>query len=259
MGFTTEQAKSVFDLIKTVSPFAYPLLISLIFPIIWITYKKLLGLSNNADNMITSSNRFKRIYLKIIAIITLTGNSADKFVFYCSLALFLFGGVFLKFGEHHEEVIRQNALALKKYFETENYLFINTDRLNPRGFDKQLLNDILYNFPNDFVSYGDTLIICTDTTVTKKILSNIYPLLESYLTIKLAECEHVSMDSLFQSDSVVNVKNFFTYNVVYSFLCNPKNIGRFNINVINNQNVILKGDVLKKVPLTTKIRFRRQD
>ncbi len=36
MEFTTEQAKTVFDLIRTVNPYAYLLLLSLILPIFWI-------------------------------------------------------------------------------------------------------------------------------------------------------------------------------------------------------------------------------
>ena len=132
MEFTTEQAKTVFDLIRTVNPYAYPLLISLIFPIYWFTLKKSLGISNKTSNVSTpiSDNLDKRIFSTIASTITLKGDKADKIIFYTCILAFIFGGIILKVGEYKEEVIRQKAISLKKCFEKRSLLFMSYEELN---------------------------------------------------------------------------------------------------------------------------------
>jgi hypothetical protein len=244
MEFTTEQAKSIFVLIKDVSLYAYPLLISLIFPIIWVTLKKLLGISNSSENAITTTNPLKRILSKIGSTIALRGDSGDKVVFYFSVVLFIFGSILLKEGEKNEELIRQKALGLKKYFEAQNYIYESTNNLKDKGYSIKLQREILYNYPNEFISTDKETIRCIDTIVIQNINRIVYPLLDSYLKEKLKELRIVCVNDLFQERNR-NIKKFFNPEIVYGFLSLPKNKDRYIITVLNEDDVIMAGDSLK--------------
>ncbi|KAA5547985.1 hypothetical protein [Adhaeribacter rhizoryzae] len=206
------QAKSVFDLIESVNRFAFPLLISLIFPIIWIIFKKLFGLSNEGD----------------------------KAVFYSSLTLFIIGGIILKIGEYKEETIRQKALSLKHLYENDGYLYYYRTSLNERGYSDETLDKILYNYPNEFLESGPN-IVCVDSLVKKHVTNHNYALFDAYIREKLKSEKMVNVMLLFQDDSTIrNVKNYFSQDIVYGFLAANK--GKFNIDVVNDSTMILKAD-----------------
>lgn len=241
MEFSTDQAKTIFDLIRSVSPYAYPLLVSLIFPVIWIALKKLMGLSGKEATHNTGKGAWlKRIAGEITSILSLTGDKADKLVFHCCILLFFVGGITLKIGEHNEEVIRQNTLSLKNLYNESGYLFYDTGALRKLGYSKSKVSDITYNYPNTFLKSNDK-IVCVDTAIKRNLFEINSALLESFLREKFKTTEIIYVDSLFQDDvQIRNVKNFFSLDIIYNFLSQAANRTRYNIAVINDKTVIIK-------------------
>lgn len=238
MEYTTDQAKSIFDLIKSVSPYAYPLLVSLILPILWILLKKFMGLSNSDSAETTTNSKWK----KVLSSLFLQGDTADKVVFYSCILLFLSGGIFLKIGEHNEEIIRQKALELKKNFETKKYTSLLDRYIYTRGFTEKDLKKIRYNYPSEFIQISDSVTICIDTAVVKNTRSIVQPLLESYLRYEFKTKSMVDLDSLYQQDTIYNVKNFFSADIIYSFLALPENRLKYDITVVNNRDKIVRNE-----------------
>ncbi len=251
MEYTVDQAKNIFDLIRLVSPYAYPLLISLIFPIIWILFKKLLGLSNKTgEQSVIQGSLFKKAIAYVERIVSLSGDKADKAVFYVSILMFFLGGITLKIGEHNEEVIRQRTLGLKHFYEESGYLFISIDALLRQNFTQDEINDITYKYPDEFLKSGSN-IVCVDTTIKRKVYLLNHILLESFIREKLNTAKSVVVDDLFQDDAVFdsttqkyretrNVKNFFSKDIVYSFLALPSIKDKYNLDVVNDRTIIIK-------------------
>ena len=251
MEYTVDQAKNVFDLIRLVSPYAYPLLISLIFPIIWILLKKLMGLGNKTNEQgVIQGNLFKRIMAHTRRVFSLTGDNADKVVFYGSIFLFFLGGIILKIGEYNEEVIRQRTLGLKHFYEESGYLFIDTSALFKQNFTQDEINDITYKYPDEFLKSGPR-IVCVDTTIKRKVYLINHILLEIFIREKLKNAKSIVVDDLFQDDAIFdstmhtyretkNVKNFFSKDIVYTFLTLPSIRDKYNLDVINDRTVIIK-------------------
>lgn len=245
MEFTTEQAKTIFDLIRTVNPYAYPLLISLIFPIYWFTLRKTLGISNETSNVSTpiSNNLNKKIFSTIASILTLKGDKADRIIFYICILAFIIGGITLKFGEKKEEIIRQKAISLKKCFEKRNLLFMSYDDFISLDFTKKEIDDILYNYPNEFTKTSSINIACMDTNITKIIKTSVYPLLESYLRLKLRNNQKIDINTIGNNTAgYENVQNFFTMDIIYEFLSLPSNKGKYDIDVVNGRTLINQSD-----------------
>ena len=242
MEFTTEQAKTVFDLIRTVNPYAYLLLLSLILPIFWITLKKAFGISEKTTDLETpdSKKTYNRIISKIVSTVTLKGDKVDKIVFYICIFAFLIGGIVVKIGEYKEETLRQKTIGLKKYLEGRNLTFLRMDAPIIKKLTNNTIEDILYNYPNEFVKTSDSIIMCVDTNVTKKILKTVYPLLESYLSQKLKTNCKIKIDTIGLGEAAWygNVRSFFTLDIVYGFLSQPCNNGRFGIDVVKDSTII---------------------
>ena len=244
MEFTTEQAKTVFDLIRTVNPYAYLLLLSLILPIFWITLKKAFGISEKkADlDIPISKKEYNGIISKIVSTITLKGDQADKIVFYFCIFAFLSGGIIVKIGEYKEETVRQKTIGLKKYFEGRNLTFMQTNSLNGI-IPESTLEDICYNYPNEFIKTSDANIMCVDSIVDKKIITTVYPLLESYLNVKLKSNAKIAIDTLgIGGAEYGNVRGFFTLDIIYGFLSQPCNRGKYDIDVVNGRTLIYQSD-----------------
>jgi hypothetical protein len=228
MEFTTEQAKTVFDLIRTVNPYAYLLLLSLILPIFWITLKKAFGISGKkADLDIPISKKtYNRVISKIVTTISLKGDKADKVVFYICIIAFLIGGIVVKIGEYKEETLRQKTIGLKKYFEGRNLTFMQTSTLS-QIIPENTLEDICYNYPNAFIKTSDSNIMCVDTIVTNKIAKTVYPLLESYLKVKLKDNCKIAIDTIGIGEAWYgNIRGFFMLDIIYGFLSQPANKGK---------------------------------
>jgi hypothetical protein len=235
MEFTTEQAKSIFDLIKSVSPYAYPLLISLLLPIVWVTLKKLLGVSFAANENKTLPDKLPaKIMYWIKAALTLKGDIAEKIVFCACIALFIFGGVVLKIGEQREEVIRQNALELKEYFITQMYTWENVSALDERKISDKMRQEILHAFPEEFIQI-DNMIYCTDSVVIKRIDSLMLPLFEAYVNYRFRTTKQINIDSIKS-----NFETNFSRAVIYKFLRLPANRGKYEIGVENGRAVLMR-------------------
>lgn len=211
MEYSIDQAKDVFDLIISVNRYAFPLLISLIFPLLWIIFKKLFGLSR----------------------------SGDSAIFYFSLALFIVGGIIVKVGEYKEERVRQQALSLKHFYENDGYLYYYRSYLIEKGYPNETLDKILYTYPDEFLQSGDN-IVCVDSAVRRHVMDLNYSLLDAYLRQRLKAEKAVNAELLFQNDSIKNVKNFFSKDIVHGFIATNK--GKFNLDVINDTTFILKSE-----------------
>ena len=202
-SFTLENAKTVFDLLKEVSPYAMPLLISLIFPIIWIIFKKILGISKKAESKMNDNenNTFSRIFERFKRIFnSLSGDVGDRVVFYSCLFLFLAGCFFLKYGERQEEIIRQKGIELRMYFEAGSSLSEDIKELELLGFDKDLIDDIRFKYPNQFVAFWDDdnhqILGLVDTTSVNKIKKSIFSLIDSFLITEFQKKDEVDISFL---------------------------------------------------------------
>ena len=242
MEFTTEQAKTVFDLIRTVNPYAYLLLLSLILPIFWITLKKAFGISEKKgdSDLPISKKTYNRVISTIVSTISLKGDKADKVVFNICIIAFIMGGIVVKIGEYKEEALRQKTIGLKKYLEGRNLTFLRMDSPIIKNLTVNTIEDILYKYPNEFVKTSDSIIMCVDTNVTKKILRTVYPLLESYLSQKLKTNCMIKIDTIGLGEAAWfgNVRSFFTLDIIYGFLSQPCNNGRFGIDVVKDSTII---------------------
>jgi hypothetical protein len=247
MEFTTEQAKTVFDLIRTVNPYAYLLLLSLILPIFWITLKKAFGISEKKgdSDLPISKKTYNRVISTIVSTISLKGDKADKVVFYICIFAFLIGGIVVKIGEYKEETLRQKTIALTKFFEGRNLTFMQTSYLN-EIIPESTLEDICYNYPNAFIKTSDSNIMCVDTIVTKKITKTVYPLLESYLRVKLKNNCKIAIDTIgIGGGGYGNVRGFFMVDIIYGFLTQPCNQGKYDVDVIDGRTIIYLRDTIK--------------
>ncbi len=114
------------------------------------------------------------------------------------------------------------------------------DELSHRfDFEKSDIDDILYNYPDEFTKTSPDNIACVDTTVTKNINASVYPLLESYLRLKLRNNQKISIDTLGKRGAQFgDVRNFFMMDTVYGFLSQPCNKGKYNIDVVNDMTLI---------------------
>jgi len=239
MEFTTEQAKSIFDLIKSVSPYAYPLLISLLLPIVWVALKKLLGVNFAADENAQLPDKLPaKIVFWVKSALTLKGDIAEKIVFCACIALFIFGGVVLKVGEQREEAIRQNALELKEYFITRMYTWENVSVLDRRKISKKMRMEILHTFPQEFIQI-DSTVFCTDSTVINRIDSLMLPLFEAYLNYRFRTTKQVEIDSMRSS-----FETNFSRAIIYKFLRLPTNRGKYEIGVANGKPVLMRREEL---------------
>lgn len=238
MEFTTEQAKSIFDLIKTVNPYAYPLLISLLLPLVWVGFKKLLGVSfTGNENVETPTGFFNKVWFWVKSAVTLNGDLAEKIVFCICIALFVFGGVILKVGEQREELIRQNALGLKEYFINRMYSWENISVLNKRKITDKMREEILRSYPEEFIQI-DSTIYCTDSAVLNRIDSLILPLFESYLNYRFRTTKQVGIDSMRSS-----FETNFSRAIVYKFLRQPANKGKYEVGVENGVPVLRRREL----------------
>ena len=249
MDFSVDQAKSIFDLIKIVSPYAYPLLISLVFPIFWILLKRLLGLSNTTNTNPPQGNFLRRFFVEVGRVISLNGDTADRIVFYTCVILFFAGGVILKVGEYNEEVLRQRTLGLKHLYDESGYLFYDTSALRKIGYTKAELDDITYEYPDEFLWSGKK-IVCVDSTVKRNVYAINHVLLDAYLRERLKHDSVVYLDSLFQEDVVTdttskkevelrNVKNFFSVDIVYTYLAKTAYKDKYNLDVKDDKTIII--------------------
>ena len=120
MDYSVDQAKSIFTLLHDATWYAIPLILALLFPLIWVLFKKLLGITNNS--MQPASNN--TVFDGLGRFFSLQGDFADELIFYSCLVLFLFGLWFLKHGEKQEETIRLKALSLQQFFIANDMLKI---------------------------------------------------------------------------------------------------------------------------------------
>ena len=242
MNYSIENAKTVLELIESVSPYSYPLLISLIFPLIWVLFKKLLGITNAKKiepdekplNLVT---KVKNI---LISLFTLKGDTADKTIFYTSISLFIASGILLKYGEYKEEVIRQRALSLKQLYLNDRFLYFKREWLNEQNYDEAVLDKILYRYPEVFLHSGEN-VICVDSLSRRKIITQNEVLLNQYLREQFKLKKEIYIDSLFQADGINNVKNFFSKDLVYRFLAANEN--SFDLDVKYDMTVIKKSEM----------------
>ena len=242
MNYSIEQAKTVIQLIESISPYSYPLLLSLIFPIIWVLFKKLLGLSNGVKPTkdLKPSGLLNKVKNAFTSFFTLKGDLADKTVFYFSIGLFILSGILLKYGEYKEEVIRQKALSLKQLYLNDRFLYFDKSWLNKQNYNDTALDKILYRYPEVFLKSGEN-IVCVDTVARKKIINQNQILLNQYLREQFKYKEEVYVDSLFQIDSINNVKNFFSKDLVYRFIA--ANEDAFDLDVKKDMTVIKQSNV----------------
>jgi hypothetical protein len=240
MDYSVEQAKSLFDLLKSVSGYAMPLLISLIFPLFWVLLKKILGISKieESNTISSSSNYFEKIIQKLRPVFSfLNGEYSDKIVFYSCILLFILGGILLKVGEKNEEELRQRALELKKYMEISNCLSIQVSDLNKNGFKEKLIRDIRYSYPNDFVAYTQNdveYLAVVDTLTVKKIKKYVYSFIESYISAKFQNRNQVYVDSLMLYENSNDIKAYFADWLVFSFLSEQLNKEKYTLDVIKD-------------------------
>lgn len=251
MDFSINQAKDIFDLIISVNNYSLPLLLSLLIPFLWTIYCKLLPFDIVIDDK-TEINKswYYRIRNSLIKHFKLTHTQTNKSVFYFCISLFIFGIIYLKFGEYKEEIIRQNAISLKHLYEVNGYLYYHIEGLKRTGYDEKEVEDITYNYPEIFIKSGKN-IVCVDSTIQNNIYKVNHSLLELYLKNKLKHIDFIRMDDLYQSDfyfdtkqnknvEIRNVKNFFSKDIVYSFLVSPLNNGKYALDVRNNEDCIIK-------------------
>jgi hypothetical protein len=252
MEFTTEQAKTIFDLIRSASPYAYPLLISLILPIIWVVFKKMLGISNSKNEQNISGNFLSRFKARLRSFFTLDGEVAEKFLFYFCIILFVLGGVLLKIGENNEEVIRQRSLGLKQYLIQWGYNYERISSLKECKLSEKMVNTIIYNYPSEFIR-DEEYIYLTDSIAINKIYNFSFPLLASYLDYKFKFQNKIYLDSITcntknknynNSKDAWNIYDFFDYDIVLKFIGLPENKGKYSIDEIKGQIIIMKNDSL---------------
>jgi len=245
MDFTTDQAKSIFALIKEVSPYAYPLLLSLLIPIVWIALKKLLGISDKANEPnqeAPKENMFSKAISYLGSAISLKGDKGDRLVFYVCITLFLVGGILLKVGEHNEEMIRQETLGLKQYFFNRGYIWVKMDDIVKQGYKESKLKKIARNFPNDFL-ITDDYIACVDSEIVHKTYKFAMPLLDIYLNSNLATAKDTAcLEELFVPDSSENIRNYFSTDIVYSYLGLPENRHKYKLFVEKGKTLIVKNE-----------------
>jgi hypothetical protein len=241
MEYSSDQAKSIFKLIEEVSIYAYPLLTGLVFPLFWILIKKLLGISNaNAQTSMNNATGIRRFLNEIGSFLSLQGDTADKVVFYISLALFIGGGLFLKLGEYNREQTRQRALGLKQHFIQRGYLFFETEKLMTQtGYTKNELNSIAYNYPTEFIQTDKTY-TCVDSSVQRKVYEFTFPLLQSYIKTQLKKTDTIYLKELFEFDSIKNYKNYFSDDIYENFLSKNINNADYGLDIIENKAIIVK-------------------
>jgi hypothetical protein len=175
----------------------------------------------------------------------LNGDKADKIVFYISIFAFLSGGIIVKIGEYKEEMLRQKTIALTKFFEGRNLTFMQTSYLN-EIIPESTLEDICYNYPNAFIKTSDSNIMCVDTIVTNKIAKTVYPLLESYLNVKLKNNCKMALDTIGIGEAWYgNIRGFFMLDIIYGFLSQPDNKGKYDLDVVDGRTIIYQGDPTK--------------
>jgi len=211
-----------------------------------------MGLANRPDRSdVTQGNVFQRIVSGTGRIFSLSGDTADKIVFYGCVLLFFVGGITLKIGEYNEENIRQKALGMKHLYEENGYLYYELEALVRQGYSEDEIKDITFRYPDEFVKSGSR-IVCVDSSVKKNVFSVNHILLDYYLREKLRQKPFVYLEDLFQDDLVwnektnkkdkelKNVKNFFSPDIVYTYLILPTNKEKYNLDVINDRTVIIK-------------------
>ena len=252
MNYSVEQAKSVFDLLRAVSPYAMPLIISLIFPIIWVLFKKLLGVSIEVSPQVEqqSSIFFQKIIKRIKSLFSsLNGGAGDKIVFYLCILLFFSGIAFLKIGEKSEEEIRQKALELKKFMEIRSSLSETYQALNVNGFDRDLVGKIRYNYPNDFVAYmvdQDTLLAIVDTMSVEKVKRYVFSFLDSYLRAQFETRCQVDIESLTITEHGEDIKRYFRGWLVWIYLSEKLDKEKYVLDYIDGRSVIRKYGALSE-------------
>ncbi len=243
MDFTTDQAKSIFALIKEVSPYAYPLLLSLLIPIVWVSLKKLLGIEGKAADPSADApkgNVLSRAMGWLGAAISLKGDRADRLVFHACVALFLLGGILLKVGEYREEVVRQETLGLKQYFLNKGYIWLKMDEIVKQGYDKRTLKTIAFKFPNDFL-IADDYITCVDSAIVQKTYHFAMPLLDTYLSSNLVTDKDTAyLEDLFLPDTTENIRNYFSTDIVCSYLALPENKHKYKLFVQHGKTLMVR-------------------
>lgn len=252
MEFTINQTKDIFDLIVSVNKYSLPLLLSLLIPFLWIIYRKLLGLEFIVDENISEIEKsfFSKIRIKFLKFIKVYYISSNRIIFYFCLTLFIAGLIILKVGEYKEEIIRQNAISLKHLYDESGYLFFHKDGLKRAGYDEMLIEDITYNYPEIFVKSGEN-IVCVDPLIKNNNYRINHVLLGLYLDNKLKDSSAIRIGELFQKDffhdsirnvdyEIRNVKNFFSKDIVYTYLASSLNGGKYYLSVKDNQDYIVK-------------------
>jgi hypothetical protein len=248
MDFSTDQAKSIFALIKEVSPYAYPLLLALLIPIVWISLKKLLGIADKEAEPATDTakgNILSKAAGFLGSAISLKGDKADRLVFYVCISMFLLGGILLKVGENREEIIRQETLGLKQYFFNRGYIWVKMEDIVKQGYKESRLRTIAHNFPNDFL-ITDDYITCVDTEIVQKTYRFAMPLLDTYLNSNLTNAKDtICLEELFLPDSTENIRNYFSTDIVYSYLGLPEHKNKYRLFVVNGKTLMVKNETLK--------------
>jgi hypothetical protein len=242
MDYSIDQAKTIIGLLHDVTWYAVPVFLALIFPLLWVMFKKLLGLSNSTQKNDSTLD-------KIASFISLQGDNADKIVFGLSLTLFVVGVIVLKLGESYEEGIRRKALALKQYY------YLNLDRFSipttqiPDYF-KGDLRAILKRYPQDFIATIDTFeytvnvkdtvkvkgtviesIFCVDSNHVNNYKNYVNNYLTEYFDKKLAIQNRVNVN-VFSSKNYL--QNFFLNRFVYNFLAQPSTAAKYLLETDSN-------------------------
>jgi len=246
MEYSIDHVKSVFNLIETVNPYSLLLLVSLIFPLLWMLFKKLFGFTSQPETALVVVNEnestLKKFLKGVHSFIFFKGEYVDKIVFYICITAFFAGIVVLKIGENKEEVIRQNALTLKNLCKNDNSLFYYKNALNYRHYTNEVLDNIINRYPSEFLECRqDTskIIVCVDSLTRSKITQSCYALLESYLRQAFKTKDSIYINDLFEEDNVSkNVKNIFTEDIIYGYVANHG--AKYNLAVAHGKTVILQ-------------------
>ncbi len=216
MEYSIDQAKSIFTLLHEATWYAVPVIVALIFPLVWALFKKLLGIKTSGTEGAEAA-------------------PGDTLVFYGSVILLIIGVVMLKIGERREENLRQKAISLKQYFKIHSVISIPTNNLP--DFYQTYINRILKTFPNDFLmgvnESGNVTIYCVDSTYIRNYSLKVNSLLTEYIDYRLAKENKVDVENIFNADN--NLTNYFVRYFVYDFLSVPSNVTKYYLAADRNQ------------------------
>ncbi len=218
MTYTIENAKSIFELIQSVSWYAIPFIVSLLFPFFWLVLVKLIGFDKP--------------------------EKYNGFVIATCVALFLSGICVLKWGQGEKDKIRQNLIILQKYYQRGRYLTVNIKSIiDQTTLNKGEILDVMNEYPSHFISDRER-IYATDTVYIKSYCESIAPLIDQYIMGQFAKKTDVCFERLFAQGD--NVRNNFLPDCVYYYFAIPENKKRYYFYISsNNLTMISRSDSSK--------------